>query len=85
VASALSRDHAWQLLNEYTKGDSLLKHALAVEAAVRGYARRFGEDPGAEAEWGGADLLELPQDAHISNVIASLREQAGALGLQGTL
>jgi putative nucleotidyltransferase with HDIG domain len=49
-----SRDDAWQLLNEYTKGESLLKHALAVEAAVRGYARKFGED---EARWGVVALL----------------------------
>ena len=37
------------LLTEYTKSDSLLKHALAVEAAVRGYARKFGEDEEAGA------------------------------------
>jgi putative nucleotidyltransferase with HDIG domain len=48
------RDHAWQLLTEYTKGESLLKHALAVEAAVRGYARKFGQD---EAGWGVVALL----------------------------
>jgi putative nucleotidyltransferase with HDIG domain len=40
----LNHDTAWALLTEYTQGDSLRKHALAVEAAVRGYARRFGED-----------------------------------------
>ena len=40
----LTRDDAWALLTEYTKSESLLKHALAVEAAVRGYARTFGED-----------------------------------------
>jgi predicted hydrolase (HD superfamily) len=45
----LSRPAAWELLTEYTKSDSLLKHALAVEAAVRGYARKFGED---EEAWG---------------------------------
>jgi putative nucleotidyltransferase with HDIG domain len=50
----LTREHAWALLNEYTKGESLLKHALAVEAAVRGYARRFGED---ENFWGITALL----------------------------
>ncbi len=50
----LTRDRAWALLTEYTKGESLLKHALAVEAAVRGYARRFGED---ETFWGIAALL----------------------------
>jgi putative nucleotidyltransferase with HDIG domain len=186
-----TRDNAWQLLTEYTKSESLLKHALAVEAAVRGYARRFGEDeeawgvvallhdfdyerwPNAEdhpfrgseilrargyPEWmvrailshadysgvlretrlektlfacdemagfvtaaalvrpsksvldleatsvikrmkdkafaravkrddlrAGADLLGLPLDKHIANVIASMREEADALGLRGTL
>ncbi len=50
----LTRDRAWALLNEYTKSESLLKHALAVEAAVRGYARKFGED---EEFWGIVALL----------------------------
>jgi putative nucleotidyltransferase with HDIG domain len=50
----LTRDQAWELLNEYTKGESLLKHALSVEAAVRGYARTFGED---ESGWGVVALL----------------------------
>ena len=49
-----TRDAAWELLNEYTKSESLLKHALAVEAAVRGYARLFGED---EEAWGVIALL----------------------------
>jgi putative nucleotidyltransferase with HDIG domain len=50
----LTREAAWALLTEYTTGDSLRKHALAVEAAVRGYARRFGED---EEAWGVVALL----------------------------
>jgi putative nucleotidyltransferase with HDIG domain len=50
----MNRDDAWALLTEYTKSDSLLKHALAVEAAVRGYARTFGEN---EEEWGITALL----------------------------
>jgi putative nucleotidyltransferase with HDIG domain len=50
----LNRENAWALLTEYTKSESLLKHALAVEAAVRGYARRFGEN---EDEWGITALL----------------------------
>ena len=50
----MNRDEAWQLLTEYTKSDSLLKHAMAVEAAVRGYARQFGED---EEGWGIVGLL----------------------------
>ena len=50
----MNRDDAWALLTEYTKGDSLRKHALGVEAAVRGYARMFGED---EEAWGITALL----------------------------
>jgi len=51
---SLNRDQAWVLLTEWTKGDSLRKHALAVEAAVAGYARLFGEDA---ADWGVVALL----------------------------
>src|SRR5207249_11038231 len=40
----MTRDEAWNLLNEYTKSDSLLKHALAVEAAMRHYAAHFGDE-----------------------------------------
>ena len=54
MSSAPNRDEAWQLLTEYTKGESLLKHAMSVEAAVRGYARKFGED---EEGWGVVALL----------------------------
>jgi len=50
----MNRDAAWQLLTEYTKSDSLLKHAMGVEAAVRGYARAFGEN---DEEWGIVGLL----------------------------
>ena len=49
-----TRDGAWALLTEFTKSDGLRKHALAVEAAVRGYARHFGED---EHEWGIVGLI----------------------------
>ena len=49
-----TREDAWALLTEFTKSESLLKHALAVEAAVRGYARRFGEH---EEGWGVVALL----------------------------
>jgi putative nucleotidyltransferase with HDIG domain len=54
TSEPLSRERAWALLTEYTRSESLLKHALAVEAAVRGYARRFGED---EVLWGVTALL----------------------------
>jgi len=49
-----TRADAWQLLTEWTRGESLRKHALAVEAAVRGYARNAGAD---EEEWGIVALL----------------------------
>ncbi|MGQ0732619.1 MAG: HD domain-containing protein [Acidobacteriota bacterium] len=50
----VSRDAAWQLLTEWTLSDGLRKHALAVEAAVCGYARTFGEN---EEEWSVVALL----------------------------
>jgi putative nucleotidyltransferase with HDIG domain len=50
----VTRDAAWQLLTEWTASESLRKHALAVEAAVRGYARQQG---GNEEEWGVVALL----------------------------
>src|SRR3954469_720717 len=48
------RDAAWALLTEWTKGEALLRHCLAVEAAVRAYAREWGED---EDAWGNVALL----------------------------
>jgi putative nucleotidyltransferase with HDIG domain len=50
----LTRARAWETLNRYTKSESLLRHALAVEAATRWYARRSGED---EELWGVVALL----------------------------
>lgn len=50
----LSRNDAWALVTEYTQSESLRKHMLGVEAAVRGYARQFGED---EDDWGAVALL----------------------------
>jgi predicted hydrolase (HD superfamily) len=50
----LSRDDAWALMTEYTQSESLRKHMLAVEAAVRGYARLWGEN---EHDWGVVALL----------------------------
>jgi predicted hydrolase (HD superfamily) len=50
----LSRDDAWSLVTEYTQSESLRKHMLGVEAAVRGYARHFGEN---EDDWGAVALL----------------------------
>ncbi|MGD8452092.1 MAG: HDIG domain-containing protein [Phycisphaerae bacterium] len=50
----MTRDEAWTILCEYTQNDSLRKHALAVEAAMRHYAQHFGED---EELWGVVGLL----------------------------
>ncbi len=49
-----TREQAWELLNEYTKNPNLIKHALAVEAGMRAYAKRFGED---EEKWGVVGLI----------------------------
>jgi len=50
----MTRDDAWSILTEFTKGDSLRKHARAVEASMRAYAARLGEDP---ERWGIAGML----------------------------
>jgi len=48
------RDAAWSLLTRFTQSESLRKHALAVEACMRAYARHFGED---ENKWGVIGLI----------------------------
>ena len=50
----ISRDQAWSVLTEFTKSDSLRKHARAVEASMRAYAPRYGENP---ETWGVAGML----------------------------
>ena len=63
----MSRDADLALVREYTASDSLIKHMLAVEAAMRAYARKFGED---EEKFGRVGLLHdfdyerFPNDAH---------------------
>src|SRR5205807_8399140 len=49
-----TRERAWETLTRYTKSESLLRHALAVEASTAAYARKFGED---EELWRVAALL----------------------------
>ena len=63
----MDRSEALALVHEYTQSDALRKHMLAVEAAMRAYARKFGEN---EDEWGVVGLVHdfdyerFPNDAH---------------------
>jgi putative nucleotidyltransferase with HDIG domain len=50
----VTREQAWNTLTRYTQSEALLRHALAVEASVRAYARRMGGD---EEFWGATALL----------------------------
>jgi putative nucleotidyltransferase with HDIG domain len=75
----VTRDRAWDTLTRYTKSEPLLRHALAVEAAVRAYARKLGGD---EEFWGATALLhdfdyELHPtlDKHPQDGAAILREE----------
>ena len=77
----MTRDEAWALLCEHTTSDSLRKHGLAVEAAMRHFARKFGED---EETWGVTGLLhdfdyERDPEGHPQNGRPIL-EQAGVPG-----
>jgi putative nucleotidyltransferase with HDIG domain len=60
--SAPTRDEAWELFCEWTESDSLRKHVLGVEAAMRAYARRYGED---EELWAATAILhDLDYERH---------------------
>lgn len=66
----ITRPQAWQILNENVKSESLLKHCLAVEIAMRAYAEKFGEDVEC---WGAVGLLhdvdfEKYPDDHLNHV-----------------
>ena len=74
-----TREHAWETLTRFTKSESLLRHALAVEASTRFYARRFGED---EQAWAATALLHdfdyeihPTLDKHPQDGAAILREE----------
>jgi putative nucleotidyltransferase with HDIG domain len=77
-----SRAEAWALVCEWILSESLRKHVLAVEAAMRAYARRFGED---EELWGITALvhdldferhpdMDDPMDGHPRTALRVLRE-----------
>ncbi len=58
----LDREQAWDLVQEWTASESLRRHMLAVEAAMRAYARKFGAD---EEQWGLVGLLhDLDYERH---------------------
>ena len=50
----MKREAAYAIVTEFTKNPNLVKHMLAVEAAMRAYARHYGED---EDLWGAVGLL----------------------------
>jgi putative nucleotidyltransferase with HDIG domain len=75
----VTRERAWDTLTRYTKSEPLLRHALAVEAAVREYARKLGGD---EEFWGATALLHdfdyeihPTLDKHPQDGAAILREE----------
>ena len=83
----MNRQDAWELLTEYTQSPNLIKHGLAVEAAMRAYARRLGED---EERWGVIGLVHdfdyerypsmdgsLPQDQWHTYAGARILRQRG--------
>jgi putative nucleotidyltransferase with HDIG domain len=76
-----TRQEAWELVNEYTKNQNLVRHMLAVEAAMRAYARKFGQD---EELWATAGLIhdfdyerypDLSVEGHPVVGVGILREQ----------
>ena len=79
-AMEVTRERAWDTLTRYTKSEALLRHALAVEAAVRAYARKLGGD---EEFWGATALLHdfdyemhPTLDKHPQDGAAILRDEA---------
>jgi putative nucleotidyltransferase with HDIG domain len=75
----VTRERAWDTLTRYTKSEALLRHALAVEAGVRAYARKMGGD---EELWGATALLHdfdyeihPTLDKHPQDGAAILREE----------
>jgi putative nucleotidyltransferase with HDIG domain len=79
AAMEVTRERAWDTLTRYTRSQALLRHALAVEAAVRAYARKLGGD---EEFWGATALLHdfdyeihPTLDKHPQDGAAILREE----------
>ncbi len=78
MADLPTRDDALTLMHEYTASESLRKHMLAVEAAMRAYAVKFGEDP---ERWGLAGLIHDFDYERFPNAAHSATEEHPAQGV----
>lgn len=72
-----TREQAWRLLNAYNKSENLIAHAIAVEAVMRHFAEKFGEDPD---KWGVVGLIhdldyEMFPDQHCHKTEEILRAE----------
>ena len=74
-----SRDEALALMHDYTASESLRKHMLSVEAAMRAYAERFGEDP---ERWGLAGLIHDFDYERFPNATRSATEEHPSEGVR---
>ncbi|HEX2953925.1 MAG TPA: HDIG domain-containing protein [Bacillota bacterium] len=73
-----NREEAWKLLTTYNQNEGLIKHALAVEAVMRHFARLFGED---EEKWGIVGLLhDLDYERYPNEHCIKVRELMTAEG-----
>jgi predicted hydrolase (HD superfamily) len=75
----MTRDEAVALMEEYTQSDALRKHMLAVEAAMRAYAGRFGGDPD---QWGLVGLLHDFDYERYPNAARSPTEEHPSAGVR---
>src|SRR3954466_12686558 len=74
-----TREDALAIVHEFTQGDSLRKHMLSVEAAMRAYATKFGEDP---ERWGLAGLMHDFDYERYPNAAHSPTEEHPAWGVR---
>src|SRR3982750_981882 len=79
MSSLPTRAAALALMHEYTASDSLRKHMLAVEAAMRAYAAKFGEDP---ERWGLTGLVHDFDYERFPNAAHSPTEEHPAEGVR---
>jgi len=77
---SITREEAWNLVSEWTKSESLLKHAQAVEIVMKAAAHHYGEGEADELQWGLAGLLhdadyEKWPETHPDKTVAWLKER----------